>query len=208
MFGTIKAYGTITYTIGVWKSWEALRCHLLLTPAGNLLPTHWRLSNIINALHLFVALSADHTIVLDLTLGKLGATTAKHLWDALENSWKGFEEKMSRLRSIPPWLHDLISEFLEAISTTEGITWNRQVEPKLWCWSNDMPTDGGFILSNSKIYSLLLQVSKEWEYLNKKWDQIDSEKTWSKRWKMIWGSDLTRQSNIFIWKICMNGLFT
>lgn len=64
----------MTYTIGIWKSWEALRWHLLLTLAENSLPTHWKISDIINALHPFVALSTDHTIALNSTLGKLGVT--------------------------------------------------------------------------------------------------------------------------------------
>lgn len=79
LFGTPKTYGTLHYAIDIWNTCEALRCHLLLSPDGNFLPTQWHISDIIHALHPFAALNNDHTLSLNKTLGKLGVTSAEHL---------------------------------------------------------------------------------------------------------------------------------
>lgn len=124
MFRLVKSYGSMECTLGIWKTWEVLRRHLLLSPLGNLLPAHWQIADIINALHPFSALSHEHTISLNAMLGKLGVTKAEHLWDPTSNTWKDFDEKMTRLCGIPQWLRDLTIEFMELIAQVDNITWN------------------------------------------------------------------------------------
>lgn len=112
-------------------------------------------------------------------------TKAEHLWDPNESAWKNFEEKMTRLRGMPQWICNLTTEFLEMIAQAEKITWDSQIDPNLWCWSNEIPMDGGFLLPNAKVYSLLLHVLTKWEYLNKKWVQVDTKVAWRKWWKNL-----------------------
>lgn len=141
-------------------------------------------------------------------LGNLDVTIVEHLWDATSHSWRNFDQKMYRLQGIPEWLRELTSEFIEAITKPKSLAWNAPIDPDLWIWSNDIPMDGGFLLPNAKIYALMLQISAEWEYLNTKWRKMDVEDTWKHRWKGLWGSNLTRRSKTFLWKICKNGPFT
>lgn len=115
---------------------------------------------------------------------------------------------MRRLRSIPQWLRDLTQEFLSEIAQALNISWEAQLDSDLWQWSDDTPTDGGFLLSNAQIYDLLRTKSTEWEYINKKWKRLDSESHWTIRWKKFWGTDLSRRSKHFLWQICVGGLFT
>lgn len=66
----------------------------------------------------------------------------------------------------------------------------------------------GFFLPNAKVYALMLPESIEWKYMNSKWSRLDDEATWTKIWKALWNSDLTRRAKLFLWQICMNGLYT
>lgn len=75
---------------------------------------------------------------------------------------------MHRLRSIPRWLCDLTMDFLSEIAQAFNISWEEQLDSNLWQWSDNTPTNGGFLLSNSQIYNLMRTKSTEWEYLNKK----------------------------------------
>lgn len=129
-----------------------------------------------------------------------------HLWEAKTNTWRNFEVKMARLRSVPQWLRDLTSKFLVAITQATGITRSTQINSDLWSWSNNSPTNGGFTLPNSQVYALLQKKSKELMHLNTKWGRTDDKASWNKRWKKLWGLDLTKKAKI--WLICSNGLFT
>lgn len=122
IFGEVKAYGAMHYFAEIWNVWEALRRHMLLSPTGNLLPTQWRISDIVHALN------KDHTVSMNKTLGKLGITQAEDLWDTSTNSWKDFEENMTRLSGIPQWLKTLTSEFLEAVTKVENLSWNAPID--------------------------------------------------------------------------------
>lgn len=156
MFGEVKSNGSLPYAAGIWNAWESLRYHLFLAPTGNLIPAHWRLTDVIDALHPFAALNGERTLGLNKTLGKLGAKTQIiHLWEVSTNSWRNFDAKMQRLRSIPQWLRDLTQSFPDCISQAFGITWSHQVDPDIWVWSNNSPTNGGFLLPNAQIYELL-----------------------------------------------------
>lgn len=115
---------------------------------------------------------------------------------------------MAPIRGIPQWLKDLTFKFLEAIMQAKNLSWNAPIDPDVWVWSNDIPTHGGFLLPNAKIYALILQVSIEWQHLNHKWQRTDEENIWKQRWKRLWGSDLTQRAKTFLWYICKNGLFT
>lgn len=39
---SIKSCQYMPYTAGIWKAQATLQCHLLLSPTGNSLPTHWQ----------------------------------------------------------------------------------------------------------------------------------------------------------------------
>lgn len=76
------------------------------------------------------------------------------LLDTRTNTWKTFDEKMRRLRSIPQDLQDLTMDFIEDISQATHISWDNQLDPNLWEWSDDTPIEGGFLLKNAQIYTL------------------------------------------------------
>lgn len=88
LFGSIKSSGTMTYTVGLWKAWEALNYHLFLNLGGQSIPAHWCIYDIINVVHPFSSLGTDQTISLTKTLGKLGVLCIEHLWNSSSNSWK------------------------------------------------------------------------------------------------------------------------
>lgn len=137
-----------------------------MSPTGNSIPTKWRIFDLISTLHPFATLETTKTLALNCTLGKLGATFTVDLWDVRNNMWKDFEEKMQRLRNIPLWLRDLTSDFLSTISQASNISWEAQLDPYLWVWSDDTPTNGSFLLSNAQLYELLRKKPIEWVYLN------------------------------------------
>lgn len=47
LVGTCRS---MMYMAGIWKAWAALKSHLVLTPLGNALPTHYRVEDILNSL--------------------------------------------------------------------------------------------------------------------------------------------------------------
>lgn len=104
------------------------------------------------------------------------------------------------IKEHPLWLWDLTTEFVDAISQASNISWDLQLDPDLWVWSDNTPIDNNFLLSNAQLYDLLSKKSIEWTYLNKKWGRADTETQWKKRWKQLWGFDLTRRSKHFYGK--------
>lgn len=80
-FNIVKSFGGQTYMMGLWKSWATLRRHLTISPKDNLIPTHWRTTEMINSLLPFANREADILHQLNITLGKLSITKVAHLWD-------------------------------------------------------------------------------------------------------------------------------
>lgn len=196
------------YVAGLWKAWESLQRHLYLSPENNSIPTQWSLSDLIFALHPFATLDDDPNLGLTCTLEKLEATLTVDLWDVRTNTWRDFEEKMQRLRNIPQWIRDLTFDFLIAISQASNISWDEQLNSDLWVCSDNTPTNGSFLLSNAQLYDLLRKKPIEWTNFNQKWGRMDSETQWKKRWRQLWGIDLTRRLKHFSWQICIVSLFT
>lgn len=54
------------------------------------------------------------------------------------------------------------------------------MDPDIWEWPDDTPTNRGFLLTNGQIYNLLKEKSTEWVYLNKKWRRDDNKLQWTK----------------------------
>lgn len=52
LLALVKTYRFVTYTVGTWKAWAALRRHLFLSHIGKNLPTHWIIEDILNAMPL------------------------------------------------------------------------------------------------------------------------------------------------------------
>lgn len=96
-----------------------------------------------------MALVLDHKLDLDKMLGKLGITQVKHMWDGATNTWKEYTERMTRLKGVPQWLHDLPSGFLATIHKASSTIEDSLVNPDLWIWSNDLPMGKSFMLPNS-----------------------------------------------------------
>lgn len=108
LLGKVHTCRSMYYIVGVWKSWMVLMRYLFLSPTTIAIPAHWRVEDILHALHP-LALMEVHTIKnIALTLGKLGITKAGHLWELVDNSWKSFEAKLARTRSILAKLRVLI----------------------------------------------------------------------------------------------------
>lgn len=61
----------------------------------------------------------------------------------------------------------------------------KPIDPDLWTWANDVPTNGTFALSNRQTYLLLLEDHDEWVTLNTRWNREDLDIIWGKRWKML-----------------------
>lgn len=76
----------MTYTICIWKSWVSLRSHLILSMTGNVLPTDWRIKNILNLLHLSANMVDDIQCNIIITMGKLDITKVQHQWDSSTNT--------------------------------------------------------------------------------------------------------------------------
>lgn len=133
-----------------------------------------------------------------LTLGKLGITKAVHLWEPNGGSWRSFDDKMARVRGITPELRALTAQFLIVIQEANTVIEEKLTDPDIWRWSNDLPTNGRFMLINQQTYLLLLKEYSERQTLNTRWGRSDIEQIWTKRWKIVWGSDLTRQAKMFL----------
>lgn len=63
-----------------------LHRHLLLSPNGNTIPSHWRMEDILNQLQPFANMGAPTLKSITFVLGILGITRAEHLWDQDNNS--------------------------------------------------------------------------------------------------------------------------
>lgn len=142
-----------------------------------------------------------------LVLGKLGITKVAHLWDHTSGSWKSFKENLRRLRNIPTDLKILTEQFLNDTQTAASITEDNPTDPDLWRWSNELPTNRGFSLTNKQTYLLLLEDNDEWAHLNLRWNRQDSEQTWRQRWNLIWRSDLTKRAKLSIWRVIINSMY-
>lgn len=90
LFGSIKSFGALKYTTRLWKSWITLRRHLSISLTCNLIPAHWRTSNITNSLLHFANMEVGNIRLLNITLGKLGITITAHLWDESTATWNFF----------------------------------------------------------------------------------------------------------------------
>lgn len=77
---------------------------------------------------MFTALPSEEKLLLTKTLGKLGISQAKNLWEATSNTWKDFDEKLTRLRGTPLWLRDLTAELITTISMATWISEDSQVD--------------------------------------------------------------------------------
>lgn len=133
-----------------------------------------------------------------LTLGKIDITKVGHLWQLADNSWNSFEEKLDRSRGIPENMRMLTTQFLQSMYEATQTMEESPTNPDLWSWANEVPTNGSFALSNRQTYLLLLEDHNEWKTLNTRWNREDSNITWGKWWKMLWGSDLTRRAKLFL----------
>lgn len=207
LLGRVRTCRSMPYTMGVWKSWVALRRHLFLAPTNNDVLSHWRVEDILHALHPFVLVEENTLKNITLTLGKIGITKAGNLWEPTNNSWKSFEEKLLRTRGIPSEMRVLTSQFLQLMYKATRVIDERTTDPDLWTWANDVPTNGSFALTNRQTYLLLLEDHDEWVTLNSQWSRQDSKLIWGKRWKMLWGFDLTHRAKLFIWQILMNSMY-
>lgn len=114
---------------------------------------------------------------------------------------------MAKLKRVPQELCEKTTDLIDAISLASNITEDPHVDSNLWIWSEDLPTNGGFLLPNSQIYKILKKESKEWIYLNNKWGRIEDGKVWRKWWKKIWGPDLTRRQTFPVANMCQQPLY-
>lgn len=114
---------------------------------------------------------------------------------------------MERIRGVPQELKELASTILEDLQEASTVIIEKDTDPDLWCWANGTPTNGTFRLNNRQTYRTLLSESEEWKTLNARWRRQDPEPIWEARWKKIWGSDLTRRTKLFLWRIVMNSMY-
>lgn len=82
------------YIAGIWKAWEALQRHLVLSPVGNQLPAHWRIEELLNHLQPYANMQKTTLKSITFLFEKLGIMKLGHLWNPLDNTWKSFTEKM------------------------------------------------------------------------------------------------------------------
>lgn len=109
-----------------------------------------------------------------MVMGKLGVTKATHLWDNQHDAWKLFEEKLNCICGVPIELKDITIHLIDSLQETSGILAGNMIDFDLWSWSNDLPTNGGFSLTNQQTY-LLLEEQNEWVTLNSYWKRNDME---------------------------------
>lgn len=118
----------------------------------------------------FVLLFANLEAINIRQLGKLEITQATHLWNEDVDRWRSFENKLARLQGIPTGLADLVLHFIVEVQEAKGITNNKTLDPGLWKWSKNMPTDGGFTISNKLAFELILGKFTEWQRLHERWN--------------------------------------
>lgn len=196
--GNIKSYGAMKYLTSVWKSWLQLWRHLILTLEGHAFPARWRIADVIRAMQPSALLDNSQALKLEELMRKIGITTIFSLWEEDNHFWKPLEDRIHRVPGLPKWLKDSAFALLDIIQATDYPSFDLEVNPSLWEWTDCSPTTRTFQVSNKIAYSLMLEDTLEWRHLDQQCGRQDGVDRWQLQWKKLWGCDLTRRAKIFI----------
>ncbi|CAM6117704.1 unnamed protein product [Calypogeia fissa] len=208
LLGKITAFGRQNYTAGLWKAWLPLRFNLSLHPQNAVLPSRWRISDVINSMPEFGNQESHVRMQITTTLARLhikNLIDLKNLQDTDNETW---ERRLVRIRGIDRFILEEASLLLDTLYTTWEISGDIDQEASAWKWLDQEKDLSCFSLKNKHAYTLLSKMPADTERWNRRWNCTNSEDPWRRRWAKLWHSDLPTRGKTFLWRILAHGLYT
>ncbi|KAL3690990.1 hypothetical protein R1sor_004641 [Riccia sorocarpa] len=130
-------------------------------------------------------------------LRKKGVTTVGQLW----------EKRHKLLEMDRDQLNPLTIELVRRVNTSTGPERGLLHSTNGWSWKPQTPVKS-FQRSAQELYRIT-QPDQDWTAdSNKKWRLSDNARTWKRRWRLIWNSNIPPKDTTFLWRITRQGLYT
>ncbi|CAM6102385.1 unnamed protein product [Calypogeia fissa] len=207
LLGRPTGFGKLPYTGSLWKSWSALREHLILQDGAWLLG-RWLIEDVVKVLPGLQNLPlADSRMLADL-LGRMGAKIVQHLWNACDQHWHCFHAQLQHIRGMDNRIRTLALQFFGILADMNLQEIGNQTSAPSWQWLDSGTPLQHFLLSNGRRYQLLLPICSDMDRLNRIWHCSLTPEEWQGWWDALWTADLSTRSKVFIWRLVSQGFYT